>query len=96
MSELTCTAGPSSQPSVTEPPPTEIPSHQAPHALDHTPWMDLSAQISSLDTHMEELAVFSDTRFYSMEDRMDRYQSGFTSQFKYLQQRFEHMKDCID
>ena len=96
MSELTCTAGPSSQPSFTEPPPTEIPSHQAPHAPDHASWMDLSAQISSLSTCMKELVVVNDTRLYSMEDRMDRYQSGFTSQFKYLQQRFEHMKDCID
>ncbi|RVX08354.1 hypothetical protein CK203_017814 [Vitis vinifera] len=96
MSELTCTAGPSSQPSFTEPPPTEIPSHQAPHAPDHASWMDLSAQISSLSTCMKELAVVSGTRLYSMEDRMDRYQSGFTSQFEYLQQRFEHMKDCMD
>ena len=79
MSELTCTAGPSSQPSFTEPPPTEIPSHQAPHVLDHAPWMDLSTQISSLDTRMEELVVVSDIRFYSMEDRMDQYQTGFTS-----------------
>ena len=96
MSELTCTAGPSSQPSFTEPPPTEIPSHQAPHAPDHASWMDLSAQISSLDTRIEELVVVSDTQFYSMEDRMDQYQTYFTSQFEYLQQRFEHMKDCID
>ena len=96
MSELTCTAGPSSQPSFTEPPPTEIPSHQAPHAPDHASWMDLSAQISSLSTCMKELVVVNDTRLYSMEDRMDRYQSGFTSQFKYLQQRFEHMEDRMD
>ena len=47
--------------------------------------MDLSAQINSLGTHMEELAVVSDTRFYSMEDRIDQYQIGFTSQFEYLQ-----------
>ena len=60
MSELTYTVGPSSQPSFIEPPPTEIPS-QAPHAPDHVPWMDLSTQISSLGTCMEELAVVSDT-----------------------------------
>ena len=56
--------------------------------------MDLSTQISSLGTRMEKLTVVSDTRFYSMEDRMD--QTGFTSQFEYLQQRFEHMEDCMD
>ena len=58
--------------------------------------MDLSAQISSLGTHMEELAIVSDTRFYSMEDLMDQYQTGFTSQFEYLQQRFECMEDYMD
>ena len=45
---------------------------------------------------MEELAIVSDTRFYSMEDHMDHYQTGFTSQFEYLQQRFEHMEDHMD
>ena len=45
---------------------------------------------------MEELAVVSDTRFYSMEDRMDQYQTDFTSQFEYLQQRFERMEDHMD
>ena len=58
--------------------------------------MDLSAKISSLGTRMEELAVVSDTRFYSMEDCMDQYQTGFTYQFEYLQQRFERMKDRMD
>ena len=61
MSEPTYTVGPSSQPSFTNPPHTEIPSHQAPHAPDHAPWMDLSAQISSLGIHIEELAVVNDT-----------------------------------
>ncbi|KAL6337932.1 hypothetical protein AAG906_005397 [Vitis piasezkii] len=63
-----------SEPMMTEPSytlsHTEIPS-QAPHALDHAPWMDLSTQISSLRTRMEEFIVVSDTQFYSMEDRID-------------------------
>ena len=45
---------------------------------------------------MEGLAVVSDTRFYSMENRMDQYQTGFTSQIEYLQQRFEPMEDRMD
>ncbi|RVX02296.1 hypothetical protein CK203_028328 [Vitis vinifera] len=45
---------PSTQPSFTEPP-------QAPLTPDHAPWMDLSAHISSLSTHMEELAIVSDS-----------------------------------
>ena len=61
MSELTYTAGPSSQPSFTKPSHTETSPHQVPHAPDHAPLMDLSAQISSLSTCMEELAVVSKT-----------------------------------
>ena len=86
MFELPYTARPSSQPSFTKPSHTEIPPHQAPHAPDHAPWMDLSAQ----------LVVINDTRFYSIEDRMDQYQAGFTSQFEYLQQRFECIEDRMD
>ena len=96
MFEPTYTTGPSSQPSFTELPHTEIPSHQTPHALDHAPLMDLSAQISLLGTHIEELAVVIDTRFYSIEDRIDHYQTGFSSQFEHLQQGFEHIKDRMD
>ena len=96
MSKPTYTAGPSSQPSFTESPHIEIPPHQAPHAPKHAPWMDLFAHISSLNTCMEELAIVSDTRFYSMKDRMDQYQIGFTSQFEHLQQRFEHMEARMD
>ena len=96
MSESAYTTRPSSQPSFTEPPYTESSPHQAPHAPNHAPWMDLSSQISLLGTRMEVLAVVSDTRFYSMEDCMDQYQTGFTSQFEYLQQRFECMEDHMD
>ncbi|KAL6340795.1 hypothetical protein AAG906_031905 [Vitis piasezkii] len=42
MSDLTYIMGPYSRPSFTEPPHTEIPPYQAPHAPDHSPWMDLS------------------------------------------------------
>ena len=89
LSEPAYTTGPSES-FFTEPSHTEIPS-QAPHALDHAPWMDLSAQINSLRTRMEELAVVSDTHFYSMEDRIDQYQTGFTSQFELLDQRLGRM-----
>ena len=96
MSEPTYTGGPSTQLSFTKPPHTEIPP---PHALltpDHAPWMDLSTHISSLGTRMEELAIVSDSWFYSMENRMDQYQGDFTSQFEHLQQRFEHLKGRMD
>ena len=45
---------------------------------------------------MEELAVVDDTRFYSMEDLMDSYQTGFTSQFEHLQQIFESIEERMD
>ena len=61
MSKSTYTSGPFSQPSFTKPPHTEIPPHQTSHAPDHAPWMDLSTQISSLDTQMEKLAIVNDT-----------------------------------
>ncbi|RVW32279.1 hypothetical protein CK203_078974 [Vitis vinifera] len=72
------TQGPSSQPSFTEF------SHRATisgsHAPDHAPWMDVSTQISSLGTRMEELALVHDTRFYSMEEHMDhRLHSSISS-----------------
>ncbi|RVW39874.1 hypothetical protein CK203_083161 [Vitis vinifera] len=57
MTKSSYIAGSSSQPSFTELPHTKIPSH----APDHAPWMDVSAQISSLRTRMEELALVSDT-----------------------------------
>ena len=105
MFEPTYTARPFTQPSFidsssglgfTEPLHTEIPPPQEPLASNHAPQMDLSTQISSLGNRMEELVVASDTQFYSMEDRMDQYQAGFTSQFEHLQQRFEHIEDRMD
>ncbi|KAL6324410.1 hypothetical protein AAG906_013014 [Vitis piasezkii] len=75
ISEPTYIVGPSSQPSFTELLHTETSPHQAPHVPNH----------ALLGTRMKEFAVVSDTRFYSMEDRMDRYQTGFTSQFEYVQ-----------
>ncbi|KAL6312287.1 hypothetical protein AAG906_017120 [Vitis piasezkii] len=99
MFEPTYTTGPftqpsfiesSSRPGFIEPPHIEIPPPQEPLALDHSLWMDLYAQISSLGTRMEELVIVSDTQFYSIEDRMDQFeriedrmdqhQVGFTSQ----------------
>ena len=84
MFEPVYTTGPSSQPSFTEPPHVQTSAHQAPYAPGQAPWMDLATQISSLGTSMEELAVVSNTRFYSMEDCMDHYQFGFTDQFECL------------
>ena len=90
MTESSFTTGPSSQPSF-----TELPS-QAPHVPDHTPWMDLSAQITSLGTCIEELALVHDSRFYSMEEHLDQYQTRVTSRFDHFQQRFERIEERMD
>ena len=90
MTESSFTASPSSQPSF-----IELPS-QAPHIHDHASWMDLSAQISSLGTRIEELALVHDSHFYSMEEHLDQYQTGVTSRFDLFQQRFERIEECMD
>ena len=95
MTESSYTARPSFQPSFTELPHTELPS-QTPHAPDHASWMDVSAQINSLGTRMEELALVHDTGFYSMKEHMDQYQTGVTSRFEHFQQRFEHIEERMD
>ena len=89
------TTGTSSQPLFTDPPHAHTSPHQAPYGPSQA-WMDLGAQISSLGTRMEELAVVNDMQFYSMEDRMDHYQTGFTEQFQCMQQRFQSIEDCMD
>ena len=61
MSESAYIARPSSRPSFTKPPHIETSPHQAPHAPNHALWMDLSTQINSLGTRMEELTVVNDT-----------------------------------
>ena len=40
--------------------------------------------------------MVSDTRFYSMEDCMDQYQASFTSQFEYLQQMIDRIRDRLE
>ncbi|KAL6341422.1 hypothetical protein AAG906_032541 [Vitis piasezkii] len=78
------------------PPPPQSKGIHAPHAPDHAPWMDVSTQISSLGTRMEELALVHDSRFYSMEEHMDQYQTGVTSRFDHFQQRFERIEERMD
>lgn len=53
--------------------------------------MDLFAHINSLGICMEELSMISDTWFYSTEDRMDQYQSGFRSQYEQLFTQIAHI-----
>ena len=71
MIELAFIDGPSTQPlyiepsfsrpTFIEPTYTEIPQPQTPSTPNHAPQMDLSAQINSLGTCMEELAMVNDT-----------------------------------
>ena len=45
---------------------------------------------------MEELALVHDSRFYSMEEHMDQFQTGVTSWFDHFQQRFERIEEHMD
>ncbi|KAL6340086.1 hypothetical protein AAG906_038921 [Vitis piasezkii] len=74
LSKPTYTTGPFFQPSFTVLSHTEIPFHQAPHAPDRAPWMDLSTQINSLGTHMEEFAVQQAT-FKHLQQRIEHNES---------------------
>ncbi|RVX05237.1 hypothetical protein CK203_020112 [Vitis vinifera] len=58
--------------------------------------MDVSIQISSLGTRMEELALVHDSHFYSTEEHLDQYQTRVTSRFDHFQQRFERIEERMD
>ncbi|KAL6315969.1 hypothetical protein AAG906_014894 [Vitis piasezkii] len=45
---------------------------------------------------MEEFALVHDSRFYSMEEHMDQYQTGVTSHFDHFQQGFERIEERMD
>ncbi|KAL6328444.1 hypothetical protein AAG906_038319 [Vitis piasezkii] len=45
---------------------------------------------------MEELALVHDSRFYSMEEHLDQYQTGVTSRFDHFQQQFERIEERMD
>ncbi|RVX13120.1 hypothetical protein CK203_018040 [Vitis vinifera] len=70
MTETGYTAGPSGQPSFTEPHYTHTSPGQAPDAAEHAPWMELSAQITSLGTRIEE--------------RMDQHQARMSISYRGL------------
>nr|CAN65058.1 hypothetical protein VITISV_008902 [Vitis vinifera] len=53
-------------------------------------------QRGSLGTLMEELALVHDSRFYSIEEHLDQYQTGVTSWFDHFQQQFEHIEERMD
>ena len=57
--------------------------------------MDLGAQISSLGTRIEELAVVKDMRFYSMEYRMDQQQVTFTEILQRLDRQDSQHEDMM-
>ncbi|RVX14374.1 hypothetical protein CK203_017259 [Vitis vinifera] len=84
------------RPELDIPPPPQLEGLHTPHAPDHVPWIDVLAQISSLGTRMEELALVHDSRFYFMEEHMDQCQTGVTSWFDHFQQRFEHIEERMD
>ena len=45
---------------------------------------------------MEDFALVHDSRFYSMEEHLDQYQTGVTSRFDHFQKRFERIEERMD
>ncbi|RVW38981.1 hypothetical protein CK203_100079 [Vitis vinifera] len=84
MTETGYTAGPSGQPSFTEPHHTHTSPGQAPDAPEHAPWMELSAQITSLGTRIEERMDQQQATHEHILQRLDRQERQHEELMAYL------------
>ncbi|RVW88788.1 hypothetical protein CK203_034727 [Vitis vinifera] len=84
MTETGYTAGPSGQPSFTEPHYTHTSPGQAPDAAAHAPWMELSAQITSLGTRIEERMDQQQATHEHILQRLDRQERQHEELMAYL------------
>ncbi|RVW61873.1 hypothetical protein CK203_065939 [Vitis vinifera] len=88
MTETGYTAGPSGQPSFTEPHYTHTSPGQAPDAAEHAPWMELSAQITSLGTRIEERMDQHQATHEHILQRLDRQERQHEELMAYLRAVF--------
>ncbi|RVW35742.1 hypothetical protein CK203_093608 [Vitis vinifera] len=88
MTETGYTAGPSGQPSFTEPHYTHTSPGQAPDAAEHAPWMELSAQITSLGTRIEERMDQQQATHEHILQRLDRQERQHEELMAYLRAVF--------
>ena len=94
MTKTGYTAGPSGQPSFTEPHYTHTSPGQAPHAPEHAPWMELSAQISSLGTRIEERMDQQQATYEHILQRLDRQERQHEELMAYLRAVFPPPPDA--
>ncbi|RVW83754.1 hypothetical protein CK203_041831 [Vitis vinifera] len=80
--------GPSGQPSFTEPHYTHTSPGQAPDAAEHAPWMELSAQITSLGTRIEERMDQHQATHEHILQRLDRQERQHEELMAYLRAVF--------
>ena len=88
MTETGYTAGPSGQPSFTEPHYTHTSPGQAPDAAAHEHWMELSAQITSLGTRIEERMDQQQATHEHILQRLDRQERQHEELMAYLRAVF--------
>ena len=88
MTKTGYTAGPSGQPSFTEPHYTHTSPGQAPDAAAHAPWMELSAQITSLGTRIEERMDQQQATHEHILQRLDRQERQHEELMAYLRAVF--------
>ena len=66
-----------------------------PPVVDESPLYEVRAQISSLASRIEELAVVKDSRLSSIEACIDLYKMQLTSQYEQLQQRVNQFEQKV-
>ena len=73
----------------------DIPYAEVPPVVDESPLYEVRAQISSLTSRIEELAVVKDSRLSSIEACIDLYKTQLTSQYEQLQQRVNQFEQKV-
>ena len=84
-----------SQTDVLEVKPADIPLVEVPQVVDESPLYEVGAHISLLASRIEELAVMEDSRFSSVEARIDSYEMCLTSRYDQLQQRVKQFEERV-
>ena len=66
-----------------------------PPIVDESPLYEVRPHISSLASHIKELAVVEDSRFSSIEARIDSYEIQLTSNYEQPQQRANQFEERV-
>ena len=75
--------------------PTNILHAEVPPIVDESPLYEVRAHINLLASHIEELVAVEDSRFSSIEARIDSYEMRLTFQYEKLQQRVNQFEERV-